>query len=196
MFSALLMLTLPIAALPAIPGDAVAPPACITMNTRNLPLATRKSPLDSLSFKVGASEVKVCYGRPAARGRTMIGGDAVPFGKLWRTGANEPTMIHTTGPLVIAGVSVPAGTYSLYSVPGKDEWEIIVNRSITQWGHESEYTDEVKAREVGRGRAKVERTREPVEVFTIRAEPAGKSAALLLEWEGTRVRVPVVAGGN
>ena len=194
MVSALLILALPIAPLPALHGGVIAPPACITMNTRNLPLATRKSPLDSISFKVGAAEVKVCYGRPAARGRTMLGGEGIPYGKLWRTGANEPTMIHTTGPLTIAGVRVPAGSYSLYSVPGKEQWEIIVNRSITQWGHESEYTDSVKAKEVGRGKAKAERTSVPVETFTIRAEPAGKSATLLLEWEGTRVRVPVAAG--
>jgi DUF2911 family protein len=172
-----------------------APPAplalsCITMNTEKLPLATRKSPLDSLSFTIGSTDVKVCYGRPSLRGRHMVGGDAVPFGKLWRTGANEPTMIHTTGPLVIAGIAVPAGSYSFYTVPGPSEWEVIVNRSITQWGEEHNYTDAVKAQEVGRGKVKSESLKDPIEQFTIRWD----SGSLVLEWETSRVKVPVAAG--
>ncbi len=172
------------------PGPA--PHACITMNTRQLPLATRKSPLDSVTFKVGGTVARLCYGRPSLRGRHMLGGEAVPFGKLWRTGANEPTMIHTTGPLAIAGIRVPAGSYSLYTVPGPDEWEVIVNRSITQWGEESNYTDAVKAQEVGRAKVRAEALPAPIETFTIRAEPpSGDASALVLEWEKTRVRVPV-----
>ena len=172
----------------AAPGPA--PHACITMNTRQLPLATRKSPLDSASFTVGGAAVKVCYGRPSLRGRHMLGGEAVPFGRIWRTGANEPTMIHTTGPLAIAGIRVPAGSYSLYTVPGPGEWEVIVNRSVTQWGEESNYTDAVKAQEVGRAKVKAQALTTPVEMFTIRAEPAsGDASALVLEWEKTRVRV-------
>jgi hypothetical protein len=169
-----------------------ADPACVTMNTRQLPLDKRKSPLDSVSFTVGGKTVKVCYGRPSLRGRQMLGGEAVPYGKIWRTGANEPTMIHATGPLTVAGLKVPAGSYSLYTVPGKTEWEIIVNRSTTQWGEESGYTDDVKKQEVGRARVKAEILSAPVETFTIKAEPAGSDAkALVLEWEKTRVRIPM-----
>lgn len=168
------------------------PLACITMNTDRLPLATRKSPLDSLSFKVGAAEVKLCYGRPSAGGRTMIGGENVPYGKLWRTGANEPTMIHTTGPIIIAGVAVPAGSYSIYTVPDPKEWQVIVNRSITQWGHESQYTDKVKAQEVGHGTAKASALTSAVETFTIRSEAGAAGAVnLLLDWEKTRVTIPL-----
>jgi len=94
---------------------------------RKLPLATRQSPLDSLSFTVGKAEVKVCYGRPSLRGRKMIGGEAVPYGKLWRTGSNEPTMIHTTGPITVAGVALAPGSYSLYTIPGPKEFEVILN---------------------------------------------------------------------
>lgn len=171
------------------------PLACITMNTDRLPLATRKSPLDSLSFKVGAAEVKLCYGRPSAGGRTMIGGENVPYGKLWRTGANEPTMIHTTGPIIIAGVAVPAGSYSIYTVPDPKEWQVIVNRSITQWGHESQYTDKEKAQEVGHGTAKASALTSAVETFTIRSEAGAAGAVnLLLDWEKTRVTIPVSPG--
>jgi hypothetical protein len=169
-----------------------ADPACITMNTKQVPLGTRKSPLDSVSFTVGGKAVKVCYGRPSLRSRKMLGGEAVPYGKLWRTGANEPTMIHTTGPLSVAGIKVGPGTYSLYTVPGPAEWEIIVNRSITQWGEESNYTEQVKGQEVGRARVKAEASAKPVETFTIRPEPAtGDATALVLEWQRTVVRIPL-----
>jgi hypothetical protein len=174
------------------PARAPADPACITMNTKNLPLATRKSPLDSLSFTVGGKAVKVCYGRPSLRGRKMLGGEAAPYGRLWRTGANEPTMIHTSGPIAVAGIKLPPGSYSLYTVPGATEWVVIVNRSITQWGEESNYTEQVKAQEVGRAKVKAEAGGAPVETFTIRAEPAGADAtALVLEWQATKVRIPL-----
>ncbi len=101
-------------------------------------------------------------------------------------------MLHTTGPIAVAGIKIPAGSYSLYTVPGAKEWEVIVNRSITQWGEESNYTDAVKAQEVGRAKVKVEGLTAPVEIFTIRPEPAsGDAQALVLEWEKTRVRIPV-----
>ncbi len=174
------------------PGPAAPPHPCITMNTKQLPLATRKSPLDSVSFAVSGAEVRVCYGRPSLRGRKMLGADAVPFGQIWRTGANEPTMIHTTGPITLAGIKLPAGSYSLYTVPGPSEWEVIVNRSITQWGEESNYTDAVKAQEVGRGKVRADGLSGPVETLTIHADPAsGETRALVLEWDRTRVRIPV-----
>ena len=186
------MLTLTAAQLAPLRAPA---PGCTTMNTKNLPLATRKSPLDSINFKVGTADVKLCYGRPSARGRTMIGGEAVPFDQLWRTGANEPTMIHTSGPIVIAGVAVPAGSYSIYTIPGAKEWHVIVNRSITQWGEEHGYTDAVKAQEVGHGIVPTGTMAAAVETFTIRSEAgAGGATNLLLEWEKTRVTIPVTAG--
>ncbi len=160
---------------------------------RNVPLEGRKSPLDSLTFTVSGQSVKVCYGRPSSQGRVMIGGTNVPYGKLWRTGANEPTIFHAPVAMSVAGIAVPAGVYSLYTVPGRREWEIIVNRSVSQWGHENEYTAEVKAQEVGRAKVKAEAVGTPVERFTIRAEPQGKKASLILEWEKTRVRVPFEA---
>ena len=177
------------------PPSAPAVTPCVLMNLQNLPLDKRQSPLDSLSFSVKGGAVKVCYGRPSSRSRTMIGGENVPYGKLWRTGANEPTMIHTSVPLTIAGVAVPAGSYSLYTVPDSAEWVIIVNRSITQWGEEHGYTAEVQAKEVGRGKVKPAALAAPVETFTIRSEPAGADGAtLILEWEKTRVAIPIKAG--
>ena len=176
------------------PAGLVAHPDTVCPS-RNVPLQGRKSPLDSLTFTIASQPVKVCYGRPSSRGRTMLGGQSIPFGKLWRTGANEPTIFYAPVPLRVAGVNVPPGVYSLYTVPGPREWEVILNRSTSQWGEESRYTDEVKAQELGRAKVKREALTTPVETFTIKAEPAGdKAASLLLEWEKTRLRIPVQAG--
>lgn len=164
--------------------------ACKAMNTERLPLETRKSPLDSVTFQVDGQPVKICYGRPSARDRTIFGG-LVPYDELWRTGANEPTMIHASTALEIAGIEVAAGTYSLYTVPGTDRWTLIVNRATDQWGHERYYTDEIRAQDVGRTQVDAEETESHIETFTIRAESAGEGARVYLEWERTRVAVPI-----
>jgi len=169
--------------------------ACIVQNPEQMPAKGRQSPLDSLTFQVGGRPVKVCYGRPALRGRNMIGSASIPYGKLWRTGANEPTIFYAPVALEVAGIEVPPGLYSLYTVPGEDEWEVIVNRATSQWGHEGRYTAEVKAQEVGRGEVAAESVKQPVEKFTLRAEPgSGGGQALVLEWQNTRVKIPVKAG--
>lgn len=155
--------------------------------------AGRASPYDSTRFALDGGEVLVCYGRPSARGRTMLGGEHVPYGRLWRTGANEPTLLHVSAPASVAGIDVEPGSYSLYTIPGEAEWTIIVNRAIDQWGHESSYTPEVEAQEVGRGTVAAEPVEEHVEQFTIRSEPADGGATLILEWENTRVPIPVLA---
>jgi hypothetical protein len=176
---------------PSLPAAQAADTACQVLNPRNVPAQGRKSPLDSVTFTVSTHPVKLCYGRPSSRGRTMLGGSSVPYGKLWRTGANEPTIFFTPVALTVAGIEVPPGAYSLYTVPTATAWTIIVNRSISQWGEESNYTAEVQAQEVGRATVKSERVAKPVETFTIRSEGAGNGATLVLEWEKTRVRIPV-----
>lgn len=168
--------------------------SCVVMD---MPTEDRLSPLDSLTFSVQDHPVKVCYGRPSARGRTMIGGRDVPYGRLWRTGANEPTMIHTTTAISVAGIEIERGSYSLYTVPGEDEWVVIVNRSITQWGHIAEYSYKVKAQEVGKAKVARERLDDHVETMRFRTEPAeGGSATLVLEWEHTRVRITITPSGS
>jgi hypothetical protein len=172
---------------PAVAADT----ACQVLKPDQVPVQGRKSPLDSLTFKLGAHPVKVCYGRPSLRGRRMIGGEAVPYGKLWRTGANEPTIFYAPIAVTVAGITVSPGAYSLYTVPGAEQWVVIVNRSISQWGEEHNYTAAVQAQEVGRGKVKSEEVSPPIETFTIRTEPApGGGASLVLEWEKTRIRIP------
>jgi hypothetical protein len=162
-----------------------------------MPVEGRASPYDSATVQVGSSMLKVCYGRPSARGRDIFGG-LVPYDRLWRTGANEPTILHVPFTAEIAGVRVEPGSYSLYTEPGETQWTVIINRSTGQWGHESSYTDEVRAQEVGRGSVPTQRLDQHIEQFTIRGEATGAGADLLLEWERTRVRIPVrvlAAGG-
>jgi hypothetical protein len=188
------MLMLSLLALAAAAPAPLAPVPCVVMNAERMPANRRASALDSLTFTAGKAEVKVCYGRPALKGRAMIGADAVPYGKLWRTGANEPTMLHTNAPVSVAGVTLPPGSYSLYTVPGEKEWEIVLNRSTSQWGHESAYTPEVAKQEAGRGKVKAMKTKAPVERLTFTAEPsATKASKLVLEWENSRVEIPVAA---
>jgi hypothetical protein len=162
-----------------------------------MPVEGRASPYDSATIQVGGQQLLVCYGRPSARGREIFGG-LVPYGQLWRTGANEPTIVHVPFTADIAGITVQPGSYSLYTEPAEGEWTIIVNRSTSQWGHESSYTAEVREQEVGRAVVATERLDQHVEQFTIRGEPTAAGADLLLEWERTRVRVPIrvlAAGG-
>lgn len=155
-------------------------------------LTSRASRYDSTRVAIGGSHALVCYSRPAAKGRTMIGGEAVPYGKLWRTGANEPTIIHLPVAASIAGIDVEPGSYSIYTIPAEGDWTVIVNRSTSQWGHERAYTEEVSKQEVGRATAKSAALPEHVEIFTIRSTPRGATAAdLVLEWEKTRVVVPI-----
>lgn len=155
------------------------------------PVANRASAYDSTAVVIGGKRALICYGRPAARGRTMIGGDAVPYGKLWRTGANEPTTLHIPFAATIAGVKVDPGSYSIYTIPGEKEWHVVVNRSTSQWGHEGRYTPEVKAQEVGHGVVPSSQLKDHVEVFTIKSVPAQNGADLILEWEKTRVAIPI-----
>jgi hypothetical protein len=155
-------------------------------------LAERRSAYDSTQVSAGGATAQICYGRPQMNDREIFGG-LVQYGSLWRTGADEPTTIHTPFAADIAGIAVEPGSYSLYTIPGEQEWTVIVNRATSQWGHESTYTADIEAQEVGRATVMAERVDAPVEVFTIRTEPAGDAAHIVLEWENTRVRIPFAA---
>jgi hypothetical protein len=149
--------------------------------------------------RLGPETIKICYSRPSVRGRVVFGGELVPYDTLWRTGANDPTIIHLPITAELAGLKLEPGKYSLYTVPGKTAWTVVVNRSITQGGStrdegqfKSDYTAEVRAQEVGRAKVPTDAMSESMEKFTIRSESTGAAAAeLILEWEKARVRIPV-----
>ncbi len=151
--------------------------------------ADRPSPLDSAVVSMGGETVKVCFGAPSARGRTLVGGDIHPFGAPWRTGANEATSIHLPFPATVAGVAVTAGSYSLYTVPGADSWGIHLNSVVERWG--IPITDEVTANDIGSGMAPASAA-DHVETMDMTFEDASADAAtLVLRWEGYRVDIPV-----
>ena len=155
----------------------------------------RESPLKSHAFRIGKAHAKVCYGSPALGGRTMIGGDAVPYGKLWRTGANEPTTLHLDRVVRVGDLLLGAGSYSIYALPGERDWTVIFNRSTRQWGLESEYTDEVEAQEVGRLSVRARTLEASVENLRFTSEPSATAAVdLLLDWQRTRIRLPFDSG--
>src|SRR5690349_18239916 len=155
--------------------------------------AQRSSPLDSASIQVAGATIKVCYSRPSARGRQVMGG-LVPFDQPWRLGANEATSIQIPFAADVAGVRVPPGTYSLYAIPGVSSWQIVVNRGVERWGIPID--DTVRSKDVGAGRVTTEALAAPVETLTLTfANAEGNATELVVEWEKTRVRVPIRRAG-
>ncbi len=152
-------------------------------------LAERPSSLDSISVPLGGGTIKLCYSRPSARGRKVMGG-LVPFDQPWRLGANEATTIHLPFAAQVAGVRLEPGTYTLYAIPGAAKWQIVVNRRVQRWGVPID--NEVRAGDVGTGTVATESLGAPVETLTLQfAPPAGNATELIVEWEKTRVRIPI-----
>lgn len=156
-------------------------------------LAERASPLDSASVALDAGLVKVCYGRPQMRDREIMGA-LVPFDQPWRTGANEATSIHMPAAGTIGGVAVEPGWYSLYTVPGADAWDVVVNGERERWG--IPIGEDVRAQDIGSATVEAEASDgAPVEALTISLDrTSGSSADLVIAWETTRVSLPVVIG--
>ncbi len=154
--------------------------------------ADRPSPLRTLTIEVGETRAMLCYGAPSARGRVMIG-EVDPYGQLWRTGANEATAIHLDGPATVGGVSLAAGSYSLYSLPNEGDWEIFLNSNYERWG--IPISDEVRATEIGSFMVTPEPTDDMVETLTFSYDATDASSGdLVLEWENRRIRIPIEAG--
>ena len=144
---------------------------------------------DTARATLGSAALSVDYGRPLARGRVLLG-DVVPFDEVWRTGANAATQLTTSAPITVAGLRVPAGTYTLWTVPRKDgRADLIVNKQFGQWG--TEYNDKLN---LGTQRLSVDTTTAPVEKFTISIVPtSAKKGTLAMEWGTFRWSAPVVA---
>lgn len=148
--------------------------------------AGRASPLDSASVRIMGAEAKICFGRPSANERAVMGG-LVPYGEPWRTGANEATALHLAFAANVAGVRLEPGSYALYTVPGEDRWQVFIGSNFERWGIPIPGDDVV-----GSGSVAVERLDEHVETMGFRFEAtSGMEAHLILEWENTRIRIPV-----
>jgi len=145
----------------------------------------------TVSFADG-KKITIDYSRPKINDPKTgqprkIFGNVVPYDKEWRTGANEATTFVTDANLKVGDLSVPAGNYTLYSIPGESEWTIIINKQTGQWG--TVYKED---QDLGRTNVKADKTDNMVQQFTISFDPAsGKSTKMNLAWENTRVSVPV-----
>jgi hypothetical protein len=149
-----------------------------------------QSPADVAIFRPGGKGTtpvaKVIYGRPQKKGRTMLG-EKEPYGTVWRTGANETTEIKLYKDVTFGDKKIPAGTYSLYSIPGKDEWTIIFNSKLDTWGpYEYEESKDVARIKVPAGKTDAE-----VEAFTIGFDGKDGTGTMALAWENTLVKVPL-----
>jgi len=128
--------------------------------------------------------IKVDYSSPRMRGRKIFGG-LVPYGQIWRTGANEATTFVTDADLTVGGKSIPAGSYTIYTIPNEEKWTLILSKKTGQWGipYPGESSDLLRAD------MQVSKVTAPVENFTVSFAPAGNSCTLNLEWELTRASV-------
>jgi hypothetical protein len=146
------------------------------------------SPTDSVRATVAGAALVVRYGRPSMRGRVIFG-QVVPWNEVWRTGANDATVFETNADLVVGGVVVPAGKYSLWTIPSPAGWKLILNRETGQSGTDYDPKDDL-----GRVAMRVEPLAQPVEQFTITVAPQsdGRGGVLALEWEKTRASIAFV----
>jgi Protein of unknown function (DUF2911) len=126
------------------------------------------------------------YSSPRAKGRKIFG-DLVPYGQVWRTGANEATTFVTTANLSVGGKDVPAGSYTLFTVPNADKWTLIINKKTGEWGIPYKYEGD----ELARADMKVSSTPSPVENFTIALGSMGGGCALSISWESTQASVNI-----
>ena len=148
----------------------------------------RPSPPAKAEVSLKGKSITIDYSRPFAKGRKIVGG-IVPFNQVWRTGANEATTFTTPIDLTIGDAKVPAGTYTLYSLPSESGWKLIINKQTGQWGTEYD-----QKQDLARVDMKVSKTAQPVEQFTISFEKKGDDAAtLVLQWENTSASVAVKA---
>ncbi len=143
------------------------------------------SPASTLKQRVGLTDIEVVYSRPSMKGREVFGG-LVPYGEVWRTGANNATLVSFSTQVTFQGTRVDAGSYELFTIPGKDEWTVILQKAAKQWGA---YVYNQKS-DVARGTVKPVDHPEAVETFAINfADLRDDSATLNLVWDRTRVPI-------
>ena len=146
-----------------------------------------KSPLDIALYpgREPGKVVRVVYSRPQLKGRSLA--DLAPEGQVWRTGANENTEITFYQDVNFGGQDIPAGTYSLFTVPGKSEWTVILNKNLNQWGAYS-YD---KAADVARVTVPAAADSNSLEPFSIAFKEVDNGVHMVMGWDKTRVAVPI-----
>jgi len=162
-------------------GAAVFSHARQDKSKRPSPPATTKCDL------TGGKSITVDYSSPRVKGRKIFGSDIAPYGQVWRTGANEATTFVTTADLMVGGKHVPAGSYTLFTVPDKDKWVLIVSKKTGEWGIPYPGADSDLLRVDMTAGA----TSALVENFTIAFDKSAKGCTLRIEWENTRATVDI-----
>ena len=147
---------------------------------RPSPPATAKCDL------AGGKSITVDYSSPRLKGR-QVGGEVAPYGQVWRTGANEATTFVTSADVMVGGKHVPAGSYTLFTVPAKDKWTLIISKKTGEWG--TDYPGEKE--DLARIDMKAGTSNAPVENFTISFDKGGKGCNLKLAWGTTTASVEV-----
>jgi len=151
--------------------------------------AQRPSPAASASCELGTGKtVKTDYSSPRVKGRKIYG-DLVPFGQVWRTGANEATTFVTSSDIVVGGTNVPAGKYTIFTVPNADKWSLVISKGTGEWG--TQYPGQDK--DLARVDMKVSKLSSPLENFTISYEKSGSGCTMNLDWETTRASLDIKA---
>ena len=145
----------------------------------------RPSPPAQAECKLSSGKtIHIDYSSPRAKGRKIYGG-LVPFGKVWRTGANEATSLTTDTAFTVGGKDVPAGSYTLFTVPNADKWSLVISKKTGEWG--TDYPGEKE--DLARVDMAVSKTASPVENFTIGFDAKGTSCTMNIDWESTRASV-------
>jgi Protein of unknown function (DUF2911) len=148
----------------------------------------RPSPPATATLDLGGGKsVTVDYSSPRLKGRT-VGQEVAPYGEVWRTGANESTTFVTTADITVGGVSVPAGHYTLFTIPNKDKWVLIISKKTGEWG--TNYPG--PSNDLARIDMKVSTLPSPAENFTISFGKTANGGTLNFEWGTTRASVPIV----
>jgi hypothetical protein len=152
----------------------------------------RPSPPASAACKFSDGKtIKIDYSSPRAKGRKIFGDASekalVPYGQIWRTGANDATTFVTDTNLNVGGKAVPASSYTIFTVPKADAWSLVISKKTGEWG--TEYPGEKE--DLVRVPMTVSKTSAPVENFTIAFDQAGSKCTLRMEWENTRASVEI-----
>ena len=146
----------------------------------------RASPHDTVKATIDGANISITYGRPYMKGRKIFGG-LVPYGQVWRTGADEATILETDKALMIGPVHVNPGKVSLYTLVDPKGWKLVLNKQVGQWG-----TEYAQGQDLARVDMKTETLKTPVEQLTLSIDknPAGKGGVLVIQWDTTKASVP------
>jgi hypothetical protein len=147
------------------------------------------SPAATASVAFGGKQIRINYHAPSMHGREIFGG-LVPYGQVWRAGANEATLLHTELDLIVGGLVVPRGDYSLYILPEENKWTVIINKQTGQWGIGPKGTTEDPAQDLGRVIVRPAKLPAPVETWTIALTQAGNQGNIVFSWANLVATVP------